>query len=180
MELPYVIQYLLTLRDPGGSPLVYAGMGQEVIPFFPPGRSLKLETDPGDDYAHIGFFASVGPAVVPGTFYSAAWQAGGRVYEGLITGWFTGNDLYSFLVQTHALPSIAILTNISPLVQYYEGILAFLRVATKEDYGLVMDGLDRLGTSSKLESAAIQAASLLETMRRVRPPIPLPVIGGGR
>jgi len=181
MELPYVIQYLLTLRSPSGGPLVYGGVGQEVIPFFPPGQSIRLETDPGDDYAHIGFLGAVGPAVVPGTFYSVAWQAGGRMYEGLVTGWFTGNDLSYFLVQTHALPSIAILTNISPLAQYYEGYVAFLRVATKEDYEIVKDALDRLGTSSKVEGAAAQAAALLEKMKKAEtlPTIKVPPPTGG-
>jgi len=188
MQLPYVIQYLLTLRSPNGDPLVYGGISQEVVPFFPPGQSIRLETNPGKDYAHLGFFGGVGPAVVPGAFYSVAWQAGGRIHEGIVTGYFAGNDLFHYLVETHARPAVAILTNTSPLVQYYEGYVGFLRVASAEDYELVKDALDRLGTSSKLESGAIQAANLLETMKESEvpyhpPPLPptiIPGVGGRR
>lgn len=163
MIFPYIIQYILTLDVPTAG-VIYGGVTQLIVEAFPPLTTITLVTDPGDDYAHIGFFAAVGSAMVPNAFYSIAEQSGARQMEGFLSSYMLGRDLTWFIVITRAQPARAIITNVTNLNQYYEGYQSHLRIVDKKTFDIVKEALLRLGTSAKLEEAAIQSRNLLDQM----------------
>lgn len=177
MQMPYVIQYLLGLHRSDNSPLVYIGAISTVVPAFPPQLTIRLVTDPGTDYALVYYGFGASPRIVPDAFYATVEQGGSRQLEGMVTEWATMENIHVFFIQTHAQPSIAFITNRSNLAQYYEGYAAVLRVATADDYQTILDSLERLGTSTKIEGLATQAVSLLGQMVGAMKPRPS-LVGG--
>ena len=163
MIFPYIIQYILTLDVPTAG-VIYGGVTQLIVQAFPPQTTITLVTDPGNDYAHIGFFAAVGSAMVPNAFYSIAEQSGARQMEGFLSSYLLGRDLTWLIVITRAQPARATITNVTNLNQYYEGYQAHLRVIDKKTFDIIKEALLRLGTSAKLEQAAVQSKSLLDAM----------------
>lgn len=164
MGLSRLIEYLLSLPDPSGrGQLLYAGASQTIIPNFPPGLTITLESRPAG-YMYIPFKVALGPAMVPNAFSAWAQQYGAKSQEGTLGGWLINNALEAYVPVTQAEPSLAQITNQSPLVQYYEGIVFFLEIPEEDNYKEVLDVLRRLGTSAKLEEMAEEAQRLLEKL----------------
>jgi len=160
---PYIIQYILTLDIPTAG-VIFGGVNQEIIQTFPPQTTITLVTDPGDDYAQIIFFGALGTAMVPNAFYVILEQAGARQMEAFLGSYMLGQDLTWLIVITRAQPTRTMITNVTNLNQYYEGYTAFVRIVDKKTFDIVKEALLRLGTSAKLEQAAVQSKALLDTM----------------
>jgi len=178
MALSYIIEYLLSYQRPGGGPLVRGSVSQLLIPIFPANTSITLTSGPlGTDYGYIPFRLGLGPAMVPNAFSGWAQQWGGRVQEGVLTAYLMTRDIDAYGLVTESEPSIAQITNESPLNQYYEGYTFVLAIRSEEDFGLVLDALRHISTSAKAEQLAQEANALLRQLTG-GPPAPQPPLGG--
>ena len=148
MALPYVIEYLLSLRRPAGGSLVYQGGSQTVIPIVPPNSQFLLEVFPfAGDYFDIIFSSYVDPAVVPGVFFSWGQYFGSKVIEGTLTTGFMTYQLDSFIYISEAEPAITLLRNTTGLNQFYAGVAHYIAIANERDYDAVLDALKEVGTN---------------------------------
>lgn len=162
MGLPYVIEYLVSMRRPDGGHLVNQGIGQIIVPSFPPFSTLNLTNTPwGNEYAYIAFRSQLGAAVLPGCFINEIQQHGNRAYSGTMGSWFTNNSVDGFDIITDAEPSIIRITSISPLNQYWEGVTLFVGINSEDDFHLVLEAIKRVATSVKSEQLQAEANSLL-------------------
>lgn len=176
--LPHIIEYLLSLRDPGGRKLSWEGAGQLLIPAFPPGTTLILDTIPdGGIYLQLGFGLGFGNAMVPNTFTYYIEEWGFIPYSGTVTQWVITHTIPGFIITTAAQPLHMSVSNISPLVQYYEGFTFALNIASKEDHDMILEELRHLATSTKAEELAREANQLLGVMTaKPAPPPPAPPV----
>lgn len=167
--LPYAIEYILTLHD-GARRLCYQGVSQLYIPILPPSTQLTLEAFPmNDDYCDILYHTTLSPAMVPNTLYGVGNQYGNNQYSGTLASWFVHNDIPSFVPVMASQPAYAQVKNISLMNQVYEGMVFFVSIRTVDDYMIVVDALDRMGTSSKVEALANDCKLLLSAISGVRP-----------
>lgn len=179
MGLPYVIEYLLTLRKPGGGHLVHQGASQTIVPAMPPNIEVVLQVFPlGDDYADIVYSSYIDPSVVPGAFYGWGQYFGARSYEGTLTTGFLTYPLETLVFISQSEPGLASIRNLTALNQYYAGMAFFITIASEDDYNTVMDALKHMGTSAKSEQLAEEANCLLSIMAGVEAG-PRPPIAGG-
>ena len=149
MALPYVIEYLLSLRTPSGKgSLVHQGGSQTEIPIVPPNTQFVLEVFPfGSDYFDIVYASWIDPSVVPGAFYGWGSYFGSRTAEGnLITG-MTTYPLDSFVFISESEPAQALIRNNTALNQYYAGVAYYISIASEGDYDLVIKALEGVGAS---------------------------------
>ena len=165
MGLPYIGQYLFSLHRPDYSPLVFSGITQTIVPVFPSGLTIQLNLTPGQDYAHLIYEANTGHRLIPDAFYVSVIQSGNNQYAGVLTDWFINKEHSWFVVETTGQPTIATVTNQSAFNQYFEVYVLFIRVITKADFLLIMEALDRIGTSKASEVALLQSATLLRQMQ---------------
>ena len=166
MNIPYIIQYILSLHRPDYSPISYLGGAQVVVPAFPAGQTVTVSIGPAPDFAHIIWNGNFGPRIIPDAFYAVGIQAGASATTGVVTDWFTLNtDFSGFIIQTQNNATFTTLTNRSAFNQYFESFLTFIRISTHDDYVTIMKALDRLGTSLASETAVVEAATLLGQMK---------------
>lgn len=173
--LPHIIEYMLSLRDPGGRKLSWEGAGQLIIPAFPPATSVTLDTIPdGGIYLQLGFGLGFGNGMVPNafTYYIEEW--GFIPYSGTVTQWVINHTIPGFMITTAAQPLHMSVSNISPLVQYYEGFTFAVNIASKEDHEMILEELRHLATSAKAEELAREANRLLSIAVAPRPTAPPP------
>ncbi len=172
------IEYLLTLRRPGGGTLVILDAAQILIPAFPPATTLSFSAGPiGDDYGQIVYGAKAGPNMIPNAFTGYVQVWGSRLIAGTFTAATLVTEFQSFLWVTQAEPALIYLTNVSGLNQVLELDYVSIRISSEEDYEMVLEALARLGTSVRLEQLAEEANQLL-TMLTGGPPAPQPPIRG--
>lgn len=166
MALPAAIELLLTLERPGGGgKLVYQGGSQTVIPLFPAGTQISLSLLPlGNDYLDIVYESAIDPAVIPLAFYGYGQYFGNRMYEGVITSWFTHNNIDSLVFISKSEPAQLLIENRSPLDQYYSGLVFLVSIATEYDYKEVLIALARIGNSAKSEQLQEEANRLLRQL----------------
>jgi len=176
MGLPRVIEFLLTLREPGGGNLVHQGANQTLIPAVPPNTEFVLQAFPiGSDYIDIAYGGFVDPMVVPGAFYGYGQYFGNRTYDGVITAGFIAYNVESFVLISESEPAIALLRNLTALNQYYSGMIYFITIDSERSYNLVLEALNKMGSSAKSEQLATEANQLL---RQIVTGAPEPPIGG--
>jgi len=163
--LPYAIEWLLTQKDESGARLCYQGISQTIIPLYPPGQLITLQLLPfGTDFCDIVFQSAVAPAVVPNVFYFEGVQYGNRDYVGMLGSWTTNNNMFSYVPIKAADPALMRLENVSPVVQYYEGMVGFVSIKSQEHYDLILERLERRGTSDKIEALAEDCKTLLNSL----------------
>lgn len=172
------IEYLLTLRRPGGGTLVALDATQILVPAFPPATTLSFSAGPiGDDFGQIVYGARPGPDMVPNAFTGYVQVWGSRLITGTFTLAVLITEMQSFLWVTQAEPALIYLTNVSGLNQVLELDYVSLRIASEEDFNMVLEALARLGTSARLEQLGREATELLRILTG-GPPAPRPPIGG--
>lgn len=165
MLLPYVIQYLETLRRPSGGLLVEPGGFQVYMPMVPPNTQVTYTISPAlGYYAYIGYRLDWDGAMVPLAWTMTIHQWGMRPYTGLLNSKIIEFGIDHIIPVTDAEPCLTLAVNNTPLFQYACVTGYFVGVRSKEDYDTVMDSLERLGTSRKSEELAQQAVTLLERL----------------
>ncbi len=175
--LPYVIEYLLTLKK-SNAHVVHQGISQTIVPAVPPNTQIVLEVFPfADDYADLVYASYIDNAVMPGVFFAWGQYYGSRTYEGILTGGLINYSLDSFVYISSSEPAIALIENQTALNQYYAGRVFFLAIANEEDYQFIQEALARMGTSARLEQLAIESTQLLRQIA-TGVPAPQPPVGG--
>ncbi len=148
MALPYVIEYLLTLKRPSGGFLAHQGASQTVIPIVPPHTQFVLEVFPfGSDYYDIIYASYVDPSVVPGVYYAWGQYYGSRVQEGTLNTGMMTYLLDSFVFINQSEPGMALIRNNTALNQYYAGFVYFISISSEHDYDTIIAALKGVGTS---------------------------------
>lgn len=148
MGLPYVVEYLLTIRRPGSGNLVHQGGSQTVINQLPPYTRIVLNVFPfGNDYFDIVYASYIDPAVVPDVYHGYAQYFGTRAYDGTLSSLFMNYPFESLVFISEAEPAQALIENNTPLYQYYSGVAYYVSIRTEEDFSLVLKHLKGVGTS---------------------------------
>ncbi len=157
-----IFTFLLTLEKSPNESLVTLGASQTEIAAFPPNTAVTLTVTPGEgEFAYIMHYTNFDPAMVPRAFQAFGQQLGARVYDAIVNAWLTQNHVDTYIVITKQQGTLARIQNLTPLNQYYSGIVFWLVVKTAEDYQLVREALRRLHTSTRSEELATQANKLL-------------------
>ncbi|KKN15903.1 hypothetical protein LCGC14_0981260 [marine sediment metagenome] len=166
MSLPRIIEYLLSIRRPGGGgSLVAQGQSQTIIPIMPPGATITLQAYPfASDYMDIMFQFSFDPAMVPNAFYAWGSYFGARPWEGIAHSWWMSNNISSFVFITESEPAYALIFNRSPVAQYYAGTSAHIAIASEDDYFTMYEEIERMATSFSQNALAKEANILLRQL----------------
>ena len=160
--LPYAIEYLLTLERAGGGRLVQQGASQVIIPILPPYSQVVLTSAPwGQDFVDIGFLSVFDTGMVPMSYYAVEQHWGNRTMDGRLPGTILNNPFDTFIIISDAEPIYLRIVNMSPLNQFYAGVVFFVGVRSAGDYELVKEALRRAGTSKEQEQLAIESNRLL-------------------
>ena len=127
------------------------GASQTLIPIVGPGQQFVLQAFPvQNDYLNIVYRSQIDPAVVPSVFFAWGQYYGNRVMEGRMTSYFTANQLDSFVFITQNEPAWILIRNLSPVNQYYSGVVFFITIASEEDYISILDALEKNGSLDAL------------------------------
>ena len=146
MALPYIIEYLLSLRRPSGGNLVHMGASQTLIPQVPPYAEFVLREFPAEgDYLDIVYKSWVDPSVVPGAFYGWLQYFGNRIIEGTFTPGFMAWQWDGLVFISQAEPATISIRNNTALYQYYAGISIFVAITSVEDFNTVLEYLKGAG-----------------------------------
>lgn len=146
MSLPVWVEFLLTVRRPGGGSLVHQGASQIVLKLVPPGLELTYSTFPlGSDFCDLVYRLQIDPTVVPGAFYSWGAYHGSRISGGIVTADLIGSPLDSFVFISHSEPAQAYLRNQSRLAQNWSASTFYLAIANEDDFLLVQSSLSEIG-----------------------------------
>lgn len=171
MALSFVMEYLLSQERPGGGRLVMPGASQTIVPLFPPNTYISLIFPPPEPiYAQIWTWIRIGASVNPGAFEGYFQQAGGNMINAIFND-SNGIFLDFYMPVTQASPVLARIENVTNLTQYWESYGAYVEVQTREDYGLVLEHLRRIGTSAKLQADQAEATRLLGKLELVKPTV---------
>jgi hypothetical protein len=163
--IPYVIQYLETLRRPDdGGQLCMPGGFQILMPVVPPGQ-VNYDIIPAQGYyAYIGYRLSFDPAMVPLAWMMTIIQWGAQPYTGALSGDILRDGLDTIMVVTAAQPCHTYAINVTVLNQFacVNGFL--VTITSEEDYNASMEALKHLGTA--------EAVALLQQMADAQCPRP--------
>ena len=173
MALSRMIEYLLSIRRPGGGgSLVTQGQSQTLINIMPPGQVVTLQAYPfQNDYMDILFQWGFDPAMVPNAFYAWGSYFGARLWEGITHSWWMNNNIPAFVFITEAEPAYALILNRSPVAQYYAGTASHIAIATEDDFHLMFENIEYMATSKKQNVLSVAANGLLRQLVR---------LGGGK
>ena len=163
--IPYVIQYLETIRRQDGGQICMPGGLQILMPAVPPNTQVNYDIVPAQGYyAYIGYRLSFDPAMVPLAWLMTIIQWGAQPYTGALSGDILRDGLDTVMVVTQSQPCHNYATNITVLNQY-ACVTGFLVTITSEaDYKASMEALKYLGTA--------EAVSLLRLMTAAQLPRP--------
>ena len=153
MSLPYAIEYLLTLRRPGGGRLVAQAAFQIMVPILPPHQVVTVNVSPATgEFAHFYYKMGFDLAMIPNSTFATIQQYGVKWVDAVISQDWMLHAADIFVPVTHAEPTFFQLTNMTDLNQYASGTIAYLIIKNEEDYENAYAALARMGTSSKLEN----------------------------
>lgn len=171
-----LIEYIASLRNPGGGPLVRIEGSQLRVAAFPPFTTLTTTLTPlASDYAMICYRTILGNEIVPGAFSGTLLFASGVIYSGVITQEPIRNGFQVFFVITKVTPLTYTITNLTGLFHYFEAIGKYLLVSTKDDMEFIYKVLQELTTTGPQSLLAETNRLLADIRRALRPPPPLPL-----
>lgn len=171
-----MVEYLLALRKPGGGQLVRYGAMQFTIPIFPPGMSITWQTYPYfGSYCSIDYWHRYSPAMVPGAFTLVASHAGMVVQAGLVGASILAESHNTWLEITESSPYVVILTNVSGVNQFFEGLESFLLVDSEESLEMVREVVRHWGAYDPVVEALRETNQLLRQLAGGLP-VPYPSI----
>lgn len=148
MSLPYVIEYLLTIRRESGGNLVHQGASQTEVLQVPPYETFTIQQAPfGSDYIDIVYEAWFDPSMVPGAFSGYLQYFGARQIEGIFSTAFMTHPFSGLVFISNAEPAFILVRNRTNLNQFYSGTIFFLAITSEEDFNIVLDHLKGVGTN---------------------------------
>jgi len=146
--LPYIVEYLLSIRRVNGGNLVHQAASQTVVNQFPPNSQIVLDVFPfAGDYFDIVFHSYFDPTIVPDAFTVYGQSYGSRVYEGILTNGFMQDKIDTLFFISAAEPAHLLVRNNTDIFQYYCGFISFISITSDEDFGAVLQHLKGVGTS---------------------------------
>lgn len=176
--LPAVIDYLLGTDAYQGWGNIYPRTYQMIFPNFPPVQTIMYTiSPPAEVHSYILYQWVFGEAMMPHAFDAKFEQSGNRIFDAIISGYFTTNPIQVFAFVTTARPIDMSITNLRLLPNYYELTTFYLSVPTVSVYDAIKDALRRMQTSTRLEELSKQATDLLKVISE-KPPGPRAPIGG--
>lgn len=162
MYIPHAVEWLCTLRRPGGGYLVAIDAIQILIPIFPPNTIMTFSAGPiASDYGQIVYYFRFGPQMVPDVFEGTLQIWGHRALTGIWTQMVLDTELHGFRWVTQAEPAFFHFRNISGLNQVFEGGYSSVRISSEQDFESVTDALMHMSTSAKSEQLAEECRDLL-------------------
>ncbi len=138
------------------------GTTQVLIPAFPRNQTIWTTfRPPSDIYCHVVYGAVFGINMLPDvfTFTYQAW--GSRIYSGTCTSSILGVELAFLLPVTQQQPVLVAATNITALLQYFEINWRYLVVRTEVEYKQMVEFLERLAVSKKMEDDIAEVRAIL-------------------
>ena len=162
-----IIEFLQTLKTPGGGALLQTAVEQVIIPAFPPATRVVIVTTPVPRYvATIGYRTTVN--IVPNAFRLEFTQSGFKPLEGLLTSDSIAHGADYFFVSTEGENLIITLVNESVLNQRYESNSYFLGIVGDAELQAVNEALRRVNMPvaalEALEAVRKMANKILETV----------------
>lgn len=162
MELSRVVEWLMTIRRPGG-PMLTVENAQLHIPMFPPNTTLSFSAGPvGSDFAQIVFQCNLGPQTVPGVFSGTITMGGQKVFTGVFYASAFVGTVSGFQWVTWAQPTTLVFTNISGLYQEVQYNYTYIRIPSENDYNTILDWIEHISTSHVLEDLNKQILNTLK------------------
>ena len=172
-----LIEYLMALRRPGGGKLCRFGVQLFTIPILPPLMSVTVTVTPYfGSYMSIEYWHRFSPAIVPNTVEWTVRHGGMEIASGLVSQVATDESHNFWLEITESDPSVATITNVTPVNQFYETLDHFLLVDNEEDYLRVKEVIRNWGNDNVL--AALRETNQLLRAISTGQPAPQPPIGG--
>lgn len=153
MYLPRIVEYLLALRRPNGSPLVSFSTWQEWTWNMPPSYQVTWEARPNvNNYAAIEFQWALDHRMVPDTLLWTLHQAGHTVIDTIVDSWVISEGIGLWVVYTRNSPVLHRVVNYSNLNQFFRTNEAFLTCQSVEDYKEVLKAIDHMNNSPYITS----------------------------
>jgi len=147
---------------------------------FPAGSTINLIGKPDrGNYGFLNYSLTFGTDMVPNVFAVTGQQYGSNMYNGVLTKRWLQSEHTFFVFVTDQQPSIASVTNLSPIAQRYEAEGEFLVIPNPEAMELVMDALRRINTSTRSETLLQEAVAALGDISG-NPVEPRPSVAGGQ
>lgn len=140
-----LVEYLLAVRAPGSrSPLCRLGQHTTRIDTFPPNFSVSFTTAPSlGSYAAILYKGSWSPNMVPDAFYYEAYQLGIEFGGISLSALPLDGFINVWLILTEAAPATTTVTNLTPLLQYYEGSNEYILIDSEPTFQEVLEIIKR-------------------------------------
>lgn len=143
--LPRLVEFILSLRRPGGGFYAQQSSMQIIVDPFPPNYTLVFDLGPSEDtFAHILYLSGRSPEMVPGAFHKVLMQAGVPLFDAIITEEHILRPTASFWVVTEALKVVTRSTNLTALNQYFEINIRYLKVFSADDLKAISEEMNRL------------------------------------
>ena len=168
-SLPYPIAYIMTLQRPGGGELAYLGETIIRANTWPANISATYNVFPlPGNYASIYFKMGFSQMMIPDAFYVTAQQYGSRFYSANVSTLLLSYGIDYYAVVKENVPAITTVTNLTAVNQFFEEGNQLVVIRTKKDYNIIMEALDRMGTSIKSEKTQVESTRLLGLMEGKR------------
>jgi len=178
MQVPFVVEYLMSRISPDGGRLVMQGAHPIIVPAVPPGVQFTVQYLPvGIDYAVIVYAAAFDPNMIPSAFFAQFQSAGTQIYQSTVTGWWIDNTPGTFLIVSRKEPTYLVIRNQTNIAQNYTGTAFYASIKTEGNYLQVIDELSHIG-NKKSDQLATEANALLGNLTD-RLGYPRPRITGG-
>jgi hypothetical protein len=127
-------EYLLAVQRPDGGHLCRYGGNLNRIDNFPPNFTVTVASYPKfGSYCTIQWMAIISPHMIPDAFYYTTQQSG-IVYAGGLLSEVAFGKGNIWLEVLESDPIITTLTNMTPLMQYYEFANLYLILQSEDDY----------------------------------------------
>jgi len=181
--LPRIIEFIESLRRPGGGYIADHTGGEIIIPAFPGLTTIELAIRPFEStgpglattgslgWALIGYKISVCQTMIPNAFSFTIQIGGKHMYTGNITQTIMDEGLNVYSIITSASPLMVQISNLTNVNQYFDALSQYIDVTSSDDMAMIQTALNNLAMQDNHEFQA-EALKLLRTLANVpQPPL---------
>lgn len=175
-----LIEYLMALSRPGGGRLVRFGVMLFTIPILPPEIEITVVVTPYfNSFVSIEYWHRFSPAIVPGTVNWIVQHTGVEIASGIVTQVATVESHNFWMEITESNPSVATITNLTRVNQFWETLDHFLIINSEEDYLLVKEIVRNWGAFESVAGKIDETNYILRQIAggAVLPRPPAPILG---